>query len=150
MEKIEAVTVAHRTPPDGDTTSCATGSVATGNLIPLLYEIRHALARWLDGGHAHAIDLRSLPMSPDEERRLLDLLGVGEVRAALSALGESEIVETAFPGVWVISHHHDDAVPVDRFIEICQIPEILKSQAADAAAALQRLDNLLANAESTL
>jgi hypothetical protein len=33
MAKIEAVTVEYWVPPDGGTTSCATGSVATGNLL---------------------------------------------------------------------------------------------------------------------
>ena len=151
MEKIEVVpvTVEHRVVA-GAEHACAPGSVPTGNLMPLLHEIRHALARWLDGGHTHAIDLRSIPMSPDEEQRLLELLGAGEVRATLSALGRSEIVETAFPGVWLTTHHNDDDVLVGRLLEICEIPEILKSQVEDAGTALRRLDDLLSNAETTV
>jgi hydrogenase-1 operon protein HyaF len=152
MDKVDAVsvTVEHRVPLDLATGACSPGSLPTGNLIPLLHEIRHALARWLDGGHTHAIDLRSIPMSPGEEQRLLELLGVGEVRANLSALGSSEIIETTFPAVWVVSHYNDDAVLVGRLVEICQMPEILKSQAEDAAAALLRLDDLLSKTETTV
>ncbi len=152
MEKIEAVsiTVEHPVPHSVDPSVDPPCSVPTGNLIPLLHEIRHALARWLDDGHTHVIDLRSIPMSPGEERRLLELLGDGEVRATLSALGSSEIAETAYPGVWVVTHYNDDEALVGRFVEICQIPEILESQAEDAAMALQHLDDLLSHAETTI
>jgi hydrogenase-1 operon protein HyaF len=152
LDKLEAVsvTVEHRLAPSADDFACSPGSEVTGNLLPLLHEIRHALARWLDNGDTHAIDLRSIPMSPGEEQRLLELLGDGEVRASLSALGSSEIVETAFPGVWLVSHYDDDDTLVGQLIEICQIPEILKSQTEDAAMALHRLDDLLSNAETTV
>jgi hydrogenase-1 operon protein HyaF len=152
MEKIETISVAVENagrPVDGvcDPTPCA---VPTGNLLPLLHEIRHALARWLEDEHPHIIDLRTIPMSPGEETRLLEILGGGEVSAALSALGSSEIVETGYNGVWLVTHHNDDGVLVGRFIEICRVPEILKSQTEDAQTALQRLDDLLATAEATV
>jgi len=152
MEKIEAVsiTVEGRGAFHAPSPGCSPPSVPTGNLVPLLYEIRHALKRWLDDGQTHVIDLRTIPMSPDEEQRLLEVLGDGEVSAGLAALGSSDVTETGFPGVWLVTHRNDDDVLVGRFIEVCQIPEILKSQAEDAAAALQRLDDLLANAETTV
>ena len=81
---------------------------------------------------------------------VLELLGVGEVRVALSALGNSEIIETAFPAVWLTSHHNDDDVLVGRLLEICEIPEILKSQVEDAGMGLNRLDDLLSNGETTV
>lgn len=151
MEEIDtaSVTVEHRI-PSGGRGGCLPASTATGNLIPLLHEIRHALARWLENGDTHAIDLRSIPMSPEEEQRLLKLLGDGEIHATLSALGGSDIVETTFPGVWLVDHHNDDGVLVGRLIEICQIPDILKSQPEDAGMALHRLDDLLSNAETTV
>jgi hydrogenase-1 operon protein HyaF len=152
MEKIEAITVTVESPgiPDAGAYASSLCSVPTGNLIPLLHEIRHALARWLEDSQPHIIDLRTIPMSPDEEARLVEVLGSGEVSASLSALGNSEIVETAFSGVWLVTHHNDDGVLIGRFIEICQIPEILKSQSEDAGMALQRLDELLSNAEATV
>jgi len=152
MEKIEAVsiTVEGRGASGAPVSDCSSPSVPTGNLIPLLHEIRHALKRWLDEGQTHVLDLRTIPMSPGEEQRLLEVLGDGEVHADLAALGGSEVMETAFPGVWLVTHHNDDGVLVGRFIEICHIPDILKSQAEDAAIALQRLDDLLSNAETTV
>lgn len=119
----------------------------TGNLLPLLHEIRHALARWLDAGTPHIIDLRSIPMAPEEESRLLDTLGRGEVQATLAALGNSDVLETAIAGVWLVSHYNDEGALLGRYIEICHVPDILKSQTEDARLALQALDSLLATAE---
>ena len=56
-------------------------------------------------------------------------------------------VKTGIAGVWLVTHHNEEGVLVGRFIEICHIPEILKSQTEDARFALQALDNLLATAE---
>ena len=149
MERIENISIETESPtiPAGADATCTPCSVPTGNLLPLLYEIRHALNSWLNDGTTHAIDLRSIPMAPDEETQLLETLGVGEIQATLSALGSSEVFETGIAGVWLVTHHNEDGGLVGRFIEICHIPEILKSQTEDARCALQTLDNLLATAE---
>jgi hydrogenase-1 operon protein HyaF len=88
-------------------------------------------------------------MAPNEETELLETLGQGEIRATLSALGDSEVIETGIAGVWLVTHRNEDGALVGRLIEICHIPEILKSQTEDARFALQTLDNLLATAEIT-
>lgn len=127
-------------PGCGEASPC---TVPTGNVLPLLHEIRHALQRWLDGGEEYAIDLRGIPMAPGEEERLLETLGEGEARAELSLNGNSLVTETRFPGVWLISHYNSDDKLVGRFIEVCEMPAILKSQTADAHAGLEYLSNLL-------
>lgn len=150
MEKIEDISIQTEDGHlDTNPSGCAPCSVPTGNLLPLLHEIRHALSRWLEDGTPHVIDLRSIPMMPGEETELLDTLGQGEVHAVLAALGNSEVFETRINGVWLVNHLNDDGVLVGRFIEICHVPEILKSQTEDARVALQSLDNLLATAEIT-
>ena len=121
----------------------------TGNLIPLLHEIRHALSRWLEEGAEHIMDLRSIPLAPGEEDSLLEQLGVGEVNARLSAMGPSDIIETRYPGVWLITHYNEHENIISRFIEVCEVPGILKSQAEDSRAGLKRLENDLSNAETT-
>lgn len=126
-------------------TPCGT---PTGNLLPILHEIRHALARWLETGENHIIDLGSIPMAPGEESGLLDTLGRGEVQAELDALGRSEVYETAIAGVWLVTHRNTDDALIGRFIEICKVPDILQSQAEDARQALIALDELLANTEA--
>lgn len=130
------------TPNCGSATSC---SVPTGNVTPLLHEIRHALEHWLDSGDAYAIDLRSMPMAPGEEDQLLKILGEGEVHADLSLTGKSVVLETRFPAVWLVTHYNTDDTIIGRFIEICEIPAILKSQAEDARDGLEYLESLLSH-----
>jgi len=126
-------------------TGCADpGDVSTGNVEPLLHEVRHALQRWLDDGEVTVIDLRSIPMGPGEEDRIIGELGRGEVQARMSALGPSEIFETRFPGVWLVTHWNNDEEVIGKFIEICDMPRLLKAQEEDIREGLELLDTHLA------
>lgn len=117
----------------------------TGNLLPLLHELHHALQTCAATGATHSIDLNSLPMAPEENAQLEHLLGNGEVRAELQALGNSEIAETAIPGVWRVTHHNADGAVVARLLEITDCPAILKTQHQDLADGVQRLQALIEN-----
>jgi hydrogenase-1 operon protein HyaF len=116
----------------------------THNVQPLLHEIRHALAKLLDDGGSTVIDLRSLPLAPGEEQRLLDELGHGEVYARMHLLGPTEIVETRYPGVWVVVHFNNDNEVIGKFIEVCSIPDLLCSQQEDIRQGLEQLQSHLA------
>jgi len=127
------------------TAACpAPGDVSTGNVKPLLHEVRHALQRWLDKGEVTVIDLRSIPMGPGEEDRIVSELGRGEVQARMSALGPSEIFETRFPGVWLVTHWNNDEEVIGKFIEICDMPRLLMAQEEDIREGLELLDTHLA------
>ena len=115
------------------------GEELTHNVQPLLHEIRHALKKLLEGGGNTVIDLRSIPLAPGEEQKLLDELGRGEVAARLQALGPSEIIETRFPGVWVVVHSNEDNEVIGKFIEVCHIPDLLRSQQEDIRQGLEQL-----------
>lgn len=117
--------------------------VATGNVEPLLHEIRHALRRLADGADGAVIDLQRLPLAPGEEQRIEEVLGKGEVTAVLNALGPTEVQETAYPGVWLITHRNTEEAVVGRLIEVTHIPELLKSQQADIENGVNRLENEL-------
>jgi hydrogenase-1 operon protein HyaF len=110
-----------------------------GNAIALLHEIEALLAHYLAGGEPGLIDLRGLPLSPQDYEALQTLLGTGEVTAHLDAGGPSEIRETAYPGVWWITHRGPDDAVVAELIEIAAIPHILMSQAQDMRTGLARL-----------
>jgi len=120
------------------------GAALTHNVVPLLHEIRHALARLLATGAATTIDLRSIPMAPGEEERIIRELGTGEVQARMSALGPSEIIETRFPGVWLVTHYNSENAVIGKFIEVCDTPQILKAQAEDIREGLAQLTAQLA------
>lgn len=120
-----------------------TTEMATGNVEPLLHEIRHALKRLAGGKDGTTIDLKSLPLAPGEEERIEATLGTGEVRAEVDALGPTLIQETSYPGVWLITHKNADNAVVARFIEVTYIPELLRSQPEDIDAGIDRLANEL-------
>lgn len=111
----------------------------TWNVKPLLYEIKHALNNLIKNGETAIIDLRSIPLAPGEEDKILDILGTGEIQAQLNALGPSYITETQYAGVWLITHFNDENNIIGRFIEITKMPEILFSQIEDIIEASNRL-----------
>lgn len=113
-----------------------TSNELTWNARPILFEVRHALEELLDSGQTSIIDLRSIPLAPGEEETIINTLGQGEVHASLSALGPSEIYETRYAGVWLITHYNEEKAIVSRFIEITKLPDILKSQTEDMSNAL--------------
>ncbi|HVN46656.1 MAG TPA: hydrogenase expression/formation C-terminal domain-containing protein [Steroidobacteraceae bacterium] len=115
----------------------------SGNVPLLLNELRHALERLLEEGTVHAIDLRAIPLAPGEEERLLAALGAGELSAVLDAQGRSEIRETAYPGIWCITHHDPAGTMIGRCIEVTFMPALLASQRPDVVQGLERLRNKL-------
>jgi hydrogenase-1 operon protein HyaF len=118
--------------------------MSTGNVAPLLHEVRHALARLASEGASNIIDLQTIPLAPGEADKILAALGEGEVHAKLNCLGESEVRETSFPGVWIVTHYDEMGDLKSRFIEVTRIPQILESQADDIADGLSRLEMKLA------
>lgn len=115
------------------------GDELTQNVKPLLHEVKHALETLIENGETSIIDLRSIPLAPGEEEKILDTLGKGEVEAQLNALGLSEIIETQYAGVWVVTHYNDDNNIISRFIEVTTMPNILSSQTEDIMAAYSSL-----------
>ena len=124
-------------------------SWTTQNALPLLHEIRHALADFLTDGQETTIDLQRLPMGPADEARLFEILGRGEVEAQLNALGNSLIRETGIPGVWLIEHFNADQQLVAKLIEVTAMPSFLKSQPEDIREGLVKLCERLATDEGT-
>ena len=114
--------------------------MASGNIAPLLHEIRHALALLASDGASNIIDLQGIPLAPGEVETILAALGEGEVRVELQSLGKSEIRETSYPGVWLVTHYDEAGDLKARFIEITRMPQILESQPDDIAEGLTRLE----------
>ena len=126
-----------------DETACG-DVVYTGNVTPILNEIKHALDTLIESGESTTIDLRALPMAPGEEQHLESLLGTGEVTASIDAMGLSTVNESIFAGVWLVTHRNDDDEIMGKFIEITRVPSILQSQTEDMRSALESLPDLLA------
>jgi hydrogenase-1 operon protein HyaF len=116
-----------------------TGEFPTGNVIPLLHEIRHALQRLVDSGETTAIDLQAIPMAPGEIEEIKQRLGQGEIQATLSALGTSLISETSIPGAWLVEHFNVNDELLARVIEVTRVPDIIRTDLRDLRDGLARL-----------
>lgn len=121
----------------------------TGNVLPLLNELRHALQRLRDTGEEHSIDLRSIPLAPGEERHIEELLGTGEVEVRITALGLSTVQETAISGIWLVRHHNTENEPIGKLIEVTYCPLIVRSPAQDIGDGIQRLESLITDRQQT-
>ncbi len=82
-------------------------SAPTGMALAVLGEIAHRSLR-REPGCRDSVTLRGLPLSPNDFRWLRSALGEGEVRIVINALGETEILETGFSGVWWIRDRDPD------------------------------------------
>ena len=124
------------------------GNELTWNVEPILHEVRHALQQLLENDETSIIDLRSIPLAPGEEEKIIETLGHGEVHARLDVLGSSEIYETRYAGVWLVTHYNENDNIVSRFIEVTELPDVLKSQREDVVDAQSALVAALGTTES--
>jgi len=115
-----------------------------GNALPVLSEVRHALARLIEAGEPTQIDLGAMPFGPGDEERLMALLGIGEVTATVDALGPTRIRETAFGGVWIVEYLNAEEQRVALHLEIDEVPRMLRPQPGDLDDALAAIDARLA------
>jgi hydrogenase-1 operon protein HyaF len=110
-----------------------------GGVTAILSELVSLLDRLADGEESAAIDLRSLPMSPQDRAELRRALGDGEVQATLNAEGISSIRETQVPGVWWVEHRDRQGEVIAELIEVTRMPQILMSASDEIAAGARAL-----------
>ena len=119
-------------------------TTVTGNLTPVLHEIRHALQSLIEQGKPTMLDLNSIPFSASELTELETFLGQGEIAIELEVLGKTHIQECSYAGVWRIQHFNEQAKRVGYFIEVDHVPEILRSQSDDIVEGLNTMSGILA------
>ena len=126
------------------------GNESYANVLPLLHEVRHALARYHDSGETTTIDLRRIPMTERDEEELEGFLGVGDVSIDIQALGPTQIRETQFPAVWHIVHFNADGDIAGKFVTVAAIPDLVMTPREDAARGLRALTQRLADLNQDL
>ena len=114
-----------------------------GSVDALLNEIATRLQRFVTTGETALIDLKGLPFSPAEYEGLRTMLGRGEISARLEAIGDSELYETHYPGVWWVTHYNVEGDVIADLLEIAAVPAILHSQPEDVQDGLERLQHTL-------
>ena len=122
-------------------------SAPSGMALAVLSEIAHRALRRQPGGR-ESVTLRGLPLSPNDFRWLRSVLGEGEVRIVIDALGETEILETGFSGVWWIRDRDPDGSVRAEHVEIASVPLLASAHEDDMHVAAQRLSALAAEARA--
>jgi hydrogenase-1 operon protein HyaF len=110
-----------------------------GGVAAILSELVNLLQRLADAQESATIDVRSLPMSPQDRIALQHALGEGEVRATLNAEGLSTIHETQVPGIWWVEHRDRHGDLMAESIEVTRMPQILMSDTDEIAAGARAL-----------
>jgi len=107
--------------------------------MALLQELQGMLNDLVHTGKSTILDIRSLPLTPNDYAYLKSLLGEGEVTATINALGPTTISETEIPGIWWVTHYNADDMVLAENIEVTELPEILKTQGQDLQQAIALL-----------
>ncbi len=110
-----------------------------GGIAAILMELATLLEQLAASRQPAAIDLRSLPMSPQDRTELERALGEGEVKATVRAAGLSTVRETRIAGVWWVEHRDEAGEPIAELLEVTQVPAILASASDEIAAAARAL-----------
>lgn len=116
-----------------------TTTIGGGGVRAMAYEILSHLEHLEATGETATIDLKSLPMAPDEFHGIKKMLGQGEIDLTLELDGPSRIRETAYAGVWWIQHTGKDGRILAEFIEITRFPDFLSAQPDQIADAARHL-----------
>jgi hydrogenase-1 operon protein HyaF len=129
--------------------STADADQAWRSRLAILHEIRHGLECLAETGKNTKIDLSSIPLNPDGERRLLAMLGKGEVTADVDALGPTRVWESAIHGVWLLDYRNLDEQRVALHIEIAAVPDILRTAEQDIRDAHKAVEALIDSCSSS-
>lgn len=127
------------------TVKSAPGKAATigGGVQAMAHEILSHLERLHETGETGAIDLKSLPMAPDEFHGIKKMLGQGELDLSVDMDGPTRIRETAFPGVWWVQHKGENDRILAEYIEIARFPDFLSTQPDHIAESVRHLRDRL-------
>jgi hydrogenase-1 operon protein HyaF len=132
-EHALAVKLAPPEPPVTPTVRAAT----------LLHQVAALLEGHLANGEPGSIDIGRIPLSPAERRLLEEVLGFGEVEARIESKGLTVVREAGVPGVWWLDYHDGSGAAIARFIEVTEVPEMLRTSAYDMKRGLTRLKGKL-------
>jgi len=110
-----------------------------GSVTAILFELVALLDRFISGETPAAIELRSLPMSPQDRAELQRALGEGEVQATVSAAGLSRIRGTRVSGIWWVERYDQGGKLIAELIAVGRAPGILPIAPDDVSAGARDL-----------
>ena len=115
-----------------------------GGVAAILSELVGMLEILAGGGPPATIDMRSLPMSPQDRIELQSVLGNGEIVATLAADGLSAFRETRVSGVWWVEHRDRHGELIAELLDVARFPPILQSDLGEIRASALQLRERIA------
>ncbi|WP_455365459.1 hydrogenase expression/formation C-terminal domain-containing protein [Kaarinaea lacus] len=110
----------------------------SSQVLAILKELQTMLDTLVETGDENYVDIHGMPLLPGEMQSLKQILGTGEVDATIAALGPTHVTETSIPGIWWVTHKNANDEIISEFIEVTDLPEILKTQHHDLHEAPER------------
>lgn len=126
--------------------SAPRGNTIGAGLRALTHEILSHLEHLSETGQSHAIDLKSLPMAPQEFNDLKKLLGTGEIDLTIDLDGPTRVRETGYAGIWWIQHQASNGRILAEYIEIARFPDFFSAQPEHIQNAVRQLRDRLQGA----
>lgn len=117
------------------------------NAIPVLNEVRHALAALSERGETRTLNILNFPLTNDDSRLLDETLGRGDLKITYDGMEHTFWQESKIAGVWWGEYRNADNHVVLRTIEIAEFPALARSQADDIEDGLRHLDEALSKYE---
>jgi hydrogenase-1 operon protein HyaF len=113
------------------------------NAIPLLNEIRHALAALRERGERRIINIMNFPLPNDDQRFLDEALGRGAITITYRSGETTFWQEAKVSGVWWGEYRNAYDKVTLRTIEVTDFPDLAKAQSQDIEDGIARIDEAL-------
>lgn len=107
--------------------------------VAVLAEIERFLEDYRIRGRGGVINLGWARLVPGDLERLREILGTGGASVTIAALGGSSIQETAIPCVWWLSHRSGEDRLTGHWIEIAEVPALLRGDRTSISPGLDAL-----------
>jgi len=113
------------------------------NAIPLLNEIRHALAALRERGERRVINIMNFPLTNDDSQFLDEAIGRGAVTITYRGGETTFWQEAKVSGVWWGEYRNAYHKVTLRTIKISDFPALAKAQPEDIEDGIARIDEAL-------
>jgi len=114
------------------------------NALPVLAEINDHASRWQPGsGPNRVLNFSLLPMSPEDQALLIDVLGRADLALESGGYGNCHVMATTVRHVWAVQYVNGMGHTILDTIEIGSIPDAAIAAREDFEDSAGRLDEIL-------
>ena len=114
------------------------------NGLPVLAEINEHAANWQEGsGPNRVLNFSLLPMSPQDQALLIDVLGRADLVLNSGGYGNCRVMATRVRHVWAVQYVNGMGHTILDTIEIGRVPDAAVAAREDFEDSAERLDEIL-------